>query len=74
MLDRSPLWILTPGINLSSRCELMENGPVLSVCHCSLWGLIWLVGNGFAACPGSFLSCREKNDPDPKSGRNLDPD
>ena len=25
------------------------------------------------ACPNSFLSCRE-NDPDPKSGQDLDPD
>ena len=74
MLDRSRLWIPTPGINPSSRCELIENGPVMSVCHCGLSGFIWLVSNGFAACPGSFLSCHEENDPDLKSGRDLDPD
>ena len=26
------------------------------------------------ACPDSFQSCREENDPDPKSGRDLDSD
>ena len=28
----------------------------------------------FMACRGSFPSCREENHPNPKSGRNLDPD
>ena len=32
MLDRSRLWILTPGINQLSRGE-SENPPVLSVCQ-----------------------------------------
>ena len=26
------------------------------------------------ACRGSFPSCHEENDPNPKSGRDLDPD
>ena len=26
------------------------------------------------ACPGSFPSCHEENDPDPKLGRDLHPD
>ena len=26
------------------------------------------------ACPDSFPSCHEENDPNPKSGRDLDPD
>ena len=26
------------------------------------------------ACHGTFLSCHEKNDPDPNSSRDLDPD
>ena len=26
------------------------------------------------ACCGSFPSCHEENNPDPKSGRDLDPD
>ena len=29
---------------------------------------------GFIACPGSFPSCHEENDPNPKSGWDLEPD
>ena len=29
---------------------------------------------GFMACPGSFPSCFRENHPDPKSGRDVDPD
>ena len=35
-------------------------------------GLLRLVYWGFLACPGIFRSCCEENDPDPKSGRDLD--
>ena len=38
------------------------------------WVLLWLVFLGFIAFPCRFPSCLEENDPDPKSGRELDPD
>ena len=43
---------------------------------CSVRGCWGLSGNkpSQIACPGSFTFCCEENDPDPKSGRDLDPD
>ena len=50
-----------------------ENTPVcLLITACR--GLRQLVCKGFIACPGSFPSCREENDPDSKSGWDLNPD
>ena len=44
-----------------------EKTQVLFVCQHGLLGLAM-------ACHGSFLSCCEENDPDPKSGWDPDPD
>ena len=51
-----------------------ENTPVLPVCDHGLSGVAMACLLGFMAFPDNFLSCHEENDPDSKSGWDLDPD
>ena len=63
--------ILTPGFNQSSRGDWGKYSCLFVRTAC--WRLLRLLCLGFMACRGTFQSC-EENDPNHKSGWDLDPD
>ena len=74
MLDESRFWIPTPGYNQSSRGGLGKYSSPVCLSLQLIRACYGLSVRGLQLVAVLFHFCHEENNPDPKSGQDLDPD